>query len=126
MSIGDWTSNRWATVFAEDAERMIGKFEKKCDFLERIREFTLDFIELIGKTSDEIGQMLETDQDGLNLYLQSQHFKQYVFKLRSKVETWGDSQRNKISVQSAAPINYKEYNDYLIKNISRLTGIGKH
>lgn len=70
--------------------------------------------------------MSEMDSDGLTAYLNTQHFKQYVFKLRSKVETWGDSQRNKISVQSAAPINYKEYNDYLIKNIQRLTGIGKH
>lgn len=25
MSIADWTSNRWATVFADDAEKMLGK-----------------------------------------------------------------------------------------------------
>lgn len=70
--------------------------------------------------------MLENDAEGLNAYLQSQHFKSYMFKLRTKVETYGDSQRNKISVQSVTPLNHKEYDDYLIKNIQRLTGIGKH
>lgn len=102
MSLADWTSNRWATVFADDAEK------------------------LLGKTSDEIGHMHENDSEALNAFLQSQHFKSHMFKLRTKVETYGDSQRNKISVQSAAPLNHKEYNDYLIKNIQRLTGIGKH
>lgn len=29
MSIADWTSNRWTTVFTEDAEKMLGSFERK-------------------------------------------------------------------------------------------------
>ncbi|XP_031632411.1 replication protein A 70 kDa DNA-binding subunit, partial [Contarinia nasturtii] len=29
MSIADWTSNRWATVFADDAEKMLGNFESR-------------------------------------------------------------------------------------------------
>lgn len=88
--------------------------------------FILNSIILIGKTSDEIGNMQETDPEGLNTFLQSQHFQSFMFKLRTKVETYGDSQRNKISAQSVAPLNYKEYDDYLIKNIQRLTGVGKH
>lgn len=81
---------------------------------------------ILGKSSDEIGNMVDNDPDALNLFLQGQHFKTFMFKLRTKVETYGDSQRNKITVQSAAPLNYKEYDDYLIKNIQRLTGVGKH
>lgn len=79
-----------------------------------------------GKTSDEIGTMAENDPESLNAFLQTKHFKSFMFKLRSKVETYGDSQRNKITLQKAEPLNYKEYNDYLIKNIQRLTGVGKH
>lgn len=79
-----------------------------------------------GKSSDEIGNMMENDPENLKLFLQGHHFKPYTFKLRSKVETYGDSQRNKITVQTAAPLNRKDYNDYLIKNLQRLTGVGKH
>lgn len=70
--------------------------------------------------------MVDNDPEGLNTFLQEQHFRSFMFKLRTKVETYGDSQRNKISVQAATPLNYKEYDDYLIKNIQRLTGVGKH
>lgn len=81
-----------------------------------------DFFQ-IGKTADEIGKMSESDPDGLNAFLQTQHFKTFLFKLRSKVETYGDSQHNKISVQKVEQFMHKDYNDYLIKNIQRLTGI---
>lgn len=132
MNISDWTSNRWATVFADEAEKILGEYcvqrmgengkerEGKQSKLMKFIWFT------IGKTSDEIGTMSENDPEGLSAFLQTQHFKSFMFKLRSKVETYGDSQRNKISVQKVEPINYKEYNDYLIKNIQRLTGVGKH
>ena len=33
--------------------------------------------------------------------------------------------RNKLTVQSAAPVNHKEYNKYLINNLKELTGINK-
>lgn len=69
--------------------------------------------------------MFENDKEDLNKLIQEQQLKSHVFKLRTKVETYGDNQRNKITVQSAAPLNHKDYNDYLIKNIQRLTGIGK-
>lgn len=102
MSIADWTSNRWATCFADTAES------------------------IIGKTSQEVGELFENNQgEGEALFLAT-HFKQFVFKLRTKVEFYGDTSRNKITVQSAAPTNHKEYNEYLIQNIQKLTGIGKH
>lgn len=70
--------------------------------------------------------MFENEPEALNNFLQTQHFKSFMFKLRTKAETWGDNQRNKITVQAATPINHKEYDDYLIKNIQRLTGVGRH
>lgn len=70
--------------------------------------------------------MFEANKEAGEAFFVSQHFKNFIFKLRTKVEFYGDSQRNKITVQSVNPINYKEYNEHLVKNIQRLTGIGKH
>lgn len=70
--------------------------------------------------------MSENEPEALNAFLQTQHFKTFMFTLRSKVETYGDSQRNKINVHKVESLNHKDYNDYLIKNIQRLTGVGKH
>lgn len=101
MLIGDWTSNRWVTVFTELAEQMLGK------------------------TSQEIGEALENDKQTSETIFGSINFKSYIFKLRTKVEFFGDSPRNKTTVVSATPVNHKEYNSYLIKNIQNLTGIQK-
>ena len=102
MSIGDWTSNRWVTCFTEVAEK------------------------LLNKSADEIGHIVDTDKDEAEALFSCINFKSFIFKLRSKVEYYGDSPRNKLTVVSATPINYKEYNSYLIKNLQELTGIGKN
>lgn len=102
MSLADWTSNRWVTAFADTAEA------------------------ILGKSSQEIGEALEMNKDEGEAMLTSVQFKPYLFKLRTKVEYFSDSPRNKITVQSVSPLNYKDYNEYLIKNIQRLTGVGKH
>lgn len=101
MSIGDWTSNRWVTCFADVAEG------------------------ILNKSSQEIGEAFDRSKEEGEAILSAIHFKSFVFKLRTKVEYYGDSARNKVIVQSATAVNYKDYNDYLIKNIQRLTGIGK-
>lgn len=102
MSIGDWTSNRWVTAFADTAEK------------------------ILGRSSQEVGEALDNNKEEGDAMLTAINFKSFVFKLRSKAEFYGDTSRNKITVQSAGPVNYKEYNDYLIKNLQQLTGIGKN
>lgn len=102
MLIGDWTSNRWVTCFTELAEQ------------------------LLGKSSQDIGEALEINKETAEAIFASIQFKSYVFKLRTKVEFYGDSPRNKTSVISATKMNHKEYNSHLIQNIQRLTGIGKN
>lgn len=102
MSIADWTSNRWVTAFADQAEM------------------------ILGKSSQEVGDLLEMDKEEGEALLASAHFKSFLFKLRTKVEFFSDSPRNRINVQSVAPLNFKDYNEYLVKNIQRLTGIAKH
>lgn len=102
MSVGDWSANRWATCFADQAEG------------------------ILGKSSTEIGEMFDYKKEEADAFFQAQHFRTMVFKLRVKNEFYGDSNRLKHTVQAVAPINYKEYNEYLVKNIQQLTGIGKH
>lgn len=101
MSICDWTSNRWVTCFSDVAEQ------------------------LLKHTSQEIGEIMEKDPEKGGQILLSLNMNSYIFKLRCKMEMFGDMNRNKITVQSASPINYKEYNKYLIKNIKELSGIDK-
>ncbi|GAB0090580.1 Replication protein A 70 kDa DNA-binding subunit [Sergentomyia squamirostris] len=100
MSIGDWTSNRWVTCFNEVAEQMFGK------------------------TAQEYGELQAINSDEAEALLTNIHFNSFIFKLRIKMEHFGDSNRNKINVVSATPINYKEYNEYLMKDLASLTGIG--
>nr|XP_029715959.1 replication protein A 70 kDa DNA-binding subunit [Aedes albopictus] len=102
MLVGDWTSNRWVTVFADLAE------------------------EMLGKSSQDIGDALEFNKDEAEKIFSAINFKSYVFKLRTKVEFYGDSSRNKTTAVAANPVNHKEYNAYLIKNIQEMTGISKH
>ncbi|XP_055851551.1 replication protein A 70 kDa DNA-binding subunit [Episyrphus balteatus] len=102
MEVGDWTSSRWVTCFSDLGEQ------------------------LLGKTSKEIGEALENDPQEAEQIFSSINFHEFVFRLRSKVETYGDTPRNKLTVMAASPINHKEYNKYLINSLKELTGIGKN
>lgn len=104
MTISDWTSNRWVTCFNDLVETMMGKTASEVD----------------------AEWQAAAGQEGANDTFSKLYFQSYIFKLRCKVETYGDSQRNKFTAISATPINYKEYNKRLIGDLSRLTGIGKN
>lgn len=64
MLIGDWTSNRWVTAFSDVGEV------------------------LLGKSSQEIGEMLEHDKDAADKIFSEVIFEEKIFKLRTKVETF--------------------------------------
>ncbi|KAH8395752.1 hypothetical protein KR215_000413, partial [Drosophila sulfurigaster] len=100
MSIGDWTSNRWVTCFNEAGEQ------------------------LLKHTAQEVGEALENDPATAEKMFADINFSSFIFKLRCKNEMYGDMTRNKLSVQSMTPINYKEYNKHLIKELKEMTGIG--
>ncbi|XP_034487485.1 replication protein A 70 kDa DNA-binding subunit [Drosophila innubila] len=100
MSIGDWTSNRWVTCFNEAGEQ------------------------LLKHTAQEVGEALENDPAAAEKMFADINFSSFIFKLRCKNEMYGDMTRNKLSVQSMNPINYKEYNKHLIKELKDMTGIG--
>lgn len=102
ICISDSTSNHWATCFNEIGEK------------------------LIGKTAQEIGQEIDADNEMANAIFSSVNFKQYIFKLRTKVEYYSDTPRNKIIVMSANTVDHDEYQKYLIKELQEITGIGKN
>lgn len=67
MLIGDWTSNRWVTFFSELGEK------------------------IIGKSTDEMANLLENSKSEADAVIQDALFKPMIFKFRSKVETYGVS-----------------------------------
>jgi replication factor A1 len=99
MLVGDWTSNRYVTVFNEEAEK------------------------LLGKPAQEIGEIMEHNKEESEKLFSEVIFRQKTFKLRTKIETYQDVPKNKISAQSIGEVNYKEFNKQLLTNIQRLTGI---
>lgn len=64
MLVGDWTSNRWVTAFSDAAEAFLGK------------------------TSQEIGELLEHDKEAAESIFNEIAFQPKTFKLRTKVETF--------------------------------------
>lgn len=67
MSIGDWTSNRWATCFSDVAEQ------------------------LLGKSANEIGYAIQENPESAEEIFSSINFKEFIFKLRTKIEIFGVS-----------------------------------
>lgn len=64
MLVGDWSSNRWVSVFSDVGEQ------------------------LLGKTSNEIGEMFDTDREAAEKILSDIVFEEKIFKIRSKIETY--------------------------------------
>lgn len=68
---GDWTSNRWVTLFADIAEQVLGK------------------------NGDEIAQMMENeDKSASENYFNDLQFKPMMMKIRTKIEVYGVSSEN--------------------------------
>lgn len=102
MLVGDWSSNTYVTAFSEAGEQ------------------------LFGKSAQEIGEILDSDQDAAEKFLAESAFKPKMFKMRTKVETYQDQPRAKTIALSISDVNYKDYNKHLLADITRLTGISKN
>lgn len=64
MLVGDWTSNRWMTMFSDQAELMLGQ------------------------SANEIGKLLEHDTQAAEAIFNELLFQQKLFKVRTKIETY--------------------------------------
>jgi len=96
MNVGDWSGNLWISMFASEAEKVLEM------------------------SSQAVGEAIENDPEALADMADKTHFKQFVIKCRSKMETFNDENRLKTVAVKVDPINYKEYNSYLISKIQQL------
>ncbi|XP_017771674.1 PREDICTED: replication protein A 70 kDa DNA-binding subunit [Nicrophorus vespilloides] len=96
VNVGDWSGNQWVSMFSSELEI------------------------LLGKTAQEVGEIAETDNDGLMQITNEANFKQYTFRCRAKMEKYNDEARLKTVAIKVEPLNYKEYNSHLISRIQQL------
>lgn len=80
---------------------------------------------LLEQSSQTVGETLDMNPEEAEEIFSNLTFKNFIFKLRSKVEFFGDTPRNKLTAISATKINHKEFNSQMIKDLSELTGIQK-
>ncbi|CAG5127182.1 unnamed protein product [Candidula unifasciata] len=96
VNLADHTDNQWVTCFQESAESMLGI------------------------KADELGALRETDEVQFEKVINDAQFKQYVFRLRAKVETYNDENRLKTVCVGATPVDWKETGYRLIEQLSQM------
>ncbi|XP_066597449.1 replication protein A 70 kDa DNA-binding subunit isoform X2 [Prorops nasuta] len=99
MSISDSTGSQWVTGFNEEAEK------------------------LVGLSSNDLGELQETDNDAYLEKFANATFKTYLFKLRVKMERFSDEARLRTSIISASPLDFVAYNEQLIIKLKKLLSI---
>lgn len=95
-NIADHSDNQWVTCFQESAEQMLS-----C-------------------SADDLGAMREQDEVQFDAVMREALFKQYEFRLRSKVETYNDESRMKTVCVGVKPINWREYGNRLIEQLNTM------
>ncbi|CAB3221836.1 unnamed protein product [Arctia plantaginis] len=90
---------------------------------QRITAFNESAEGMLGKPAIEIGTMFENDKTAYTQMFEGIKFKSFVFKFRTKMETYNDEARLKTTVMNVQPIDYKDANTKLISSIKSITGI---
>ncbi|XP_060826818.1 replication protein A 70 kDa DNA-binding subunit isoform X2 [Bombus pascuorum] len=99
LSLADWTDNMWVTAFNDETEK------------------------ILGITAQELGELKENDNDAYLEKLGDVTFKSFIFKIRTKMETFGDENRLRSTCIDVSPIDCKAYSEDLITKLKELTGI---
>ncbi|XP_029834399.3 replication protein A 70 kDa DNA-binding subunit [Ixodes scapularis] len=90
----DFSAGQWVTCFGAEAEQ------------------------LLGNTAAELGGFFEGDHERFEEAVNDAAFRTFIFKLRTKMETYNDESRLKTSVVSINPVNYVDYTKKLLKDIA--------
>ncbi|XP_063992833.1 replication protein A 70 kDa DNA-binding subunit [Diachasmimorpha longicaudata] len=101
INISDCTGSIWATAFSTEAETMLGM------------------------TAQELGELADQDRDNYLTKCASIAFSPYIFKIRMKLENYLDDVKLRNVVGSIAPVNYKEYNSQLLKQLQKDCNIAR-
>ncbi|XP_023218106.1 replication protein A 70 kDa DNA-binding subunit-like [Centruroides sculpturatus] len=96
VSLADFSENQWVTCFQDVAEKMLGI------------------------TSEELGTLKETDEEKFKEVLIDANFKSFIFRLRTKLETFNEETRLKTTVMQATPVNCQEYASKLLSDIKQM------
>ncbi|GBM05833.1 Replication protein A DNA-binding subunit [Araneus ventricosus] len=96
VSVADFTENQWVTCFQEAAEA------------------------ILGVNAQELGAYKETDEERYNEILTDANFKSYIFKLRTKMETFNEESRLKTTVVNVTPIDHVTYIKKIISDIKQM------
>lgn len=94
-NLSDFSGNQWVTCFQETAES------------------------ILGKTSAEMGEMRQVDENLFQQVFSNANFGTYIFKLRSKMETFNDENRLKTHVVAVTPMNYRTYCRKLLDDLQK-------
>lgn len=95
VNVADWSGNMWVSLFASEAEK------------------------ILGMTSQAVGEASENSPQALAEIADKTHFKQFIFKCRAKMDTYNDETRLKTVAIRVEPINYKDYNAQVIARIKQ-------
>lgn len=95
-NLADFSGQQWVTSFQESAEA------------------------LLDIKADELGELRSNDEVKFDQVFQKCLFKEYIFKLRSKVEVYNEESRLKSAVVNVAPVDYVQYGKYLVGEIGKL------
>jgi len=98
FNLGDATDNSWASCFQEQGER------------------------LLGVKSDELGYLLENDEEKYNAIFAEATFKTWSFRMRAKEDNYNDETRLKHTVVSMEEVNYEAHCKRLIQEIEKMGG----
>ncbi|GFY04709.1 replication protein A 70 kDa DNA-binding subunit [Trichonephila clavipes] len=95
-SVADFTENQWVTCFQEGAEA------------------------ILGVSAQELGSFKENDEERYNEILTEANFKSYIFKLRTKMETYNEESRLKTTVVSVTPLDHVSYVRKILSDIKQM------
>ncbi|KAJ8722019.1 hypothetical protein PYW08_004421 [Mythimna loreyi] len=90
---------------------------------QRITAFNEAAESMLGTNVAEIGRLFEYDKTAYTQLFEEVKFKTFVFKFRTKMETYNDEARLKTTVMNVQPVDYKDANKRLITSIKAISGV---
>lgn len=98
VCVADVSDSQWVTIFHDQAEQVLNT------------------------NASELGAMKETNKDDYEKIMDAILFKNYNFKMRSKIETYNGESRWKVTAMNLSPVDPQEYCRRLITGIEQLAG----
>ncbi|XP_003391603.2 PREDICTED: replication protein A 70 kDa DNA-binding subunit-like [Amphimedon queenslandica] len=76
---------------------------------------------IVGMDGQKLGELREQDAAQFDNIMQEAYFKEFIFRVRAKVDTYNDEQRLRCSCVTVQPVNYATETKRLIKMIKELS-----